>query len=711
MSGQPVKGPRDAENFRKAYLATLDVMIQNNEKNLQANLLHKRTGQISSQITDYRTPSEKFADATALKVDVRQQLRRICDVPNSERIVAQLGDDDIRFVAQHIEQIVKELQPKYRYGIDEPHFMAYLRKLQKVETEASGVPEDTVTARLSSFVTFEDIGTSLVPQDYLESLVDKIRDMLGAGDDDAVAFAVLCGAYNDLYKEIENVAEEVRKRTISPIEINQVMKILRRVVVDLITPDDAERFNAKLGEVGADDRAEVRQQLSEFMNKMGSEADLESKEAEVHDLFIQLQNTGRPEDIRQRQQLAEQDELEKYGKTVRGLARLGKVAKEKVRRTKRAKAIADLTYLGRRAKETEPETLARIEQTKRGKQNVVEEITRKREAKEERERQEEEGRRLAEQQKQRVARVPKRLEAKKAQSSFRVSKTPLKTLQEEKGEDLFGPEPPVSPLKDLKLDELRELARDKGLLTGYNKAGNKDGKVAFLERAGIKPPPFHFQGSYAPAGATVKKGKGIADESGPSSLGSRTLSRAMHDPNAPPSRYNEGFGVRKISGRGIVEEKGVHKKVIFAPFGRHFINLVKLDSDILCFSRAKGTNIANLKTRRVSADLASVIRKMVNGGTPSFNDLTKLSEEDKRMYADVLGKCHIPSGEGIDIPNQSSDGDMKKFEIMKGELLSGNDSTQLIKEFKVLIVKLIHQSRLPKAEGKELLMDLATLGY
>jgi hypothetical protein len=35
----------------------------------------------------------------------------------------------------------------------------------------------------------------------------------------------------------------------------------------------------------------------------------------------------------------------------------------------------------------------------------------------------------------------------------------------------------------------------------------------------------------------------------------------------------------------------------------------------------------------------------------------------------------------------------------------------MIKKFKLLIVKLTHQGRLPKGQAKEILMDLASLGY
>ena len=48
---------------------------------------------------------------------------------------------------------------------------------------------------------------------------------------------------------------------------------------------------------------------------------------------------------------------------------------------------------------------------------------------------------------------------------------------------------------------------------------------------------------------------------------------------------------------------------------------------------------------------------------------------------------------------------------MKGEISSGNDSPELIKEFKRLILKLQKNNSLPKKEVYEILEELNTLGY
>jgi hypothetical protein len=48
---------------------------------------------------------------------------------------------------------------------------------------------------------------------------------------------------------------------------------------------------------------------------------------------------------------------------------------------------------------------------------------------------------------------------------------------------------------------------------------------------------------------------------------------------------------------------------------------------------------------------------------------------------------------------------------MKGEIMAGNDSSQLVSKFKKQIFKLMSRDLIPKSEGKELLMEMASLGH
>jgi hypothetical protein len=54
---------------------------------------------------------------------------------------------------------------------------------------------------------------------------------------------------------------------------------------------------------------------------------------------------------------------------------------------------------------------------------------------------------------------------------------------------------------------------------------------------------------------------------------------------------------------------------------------------------------------------------------------------------------------------------VNRFEILKGEICAGNNSNELVKEFKKIIMTLSNEGMLPKGQAREILMDLVSLGF
>ena len=115
MSGQPNRNPTDPSKFRQQYLANLALEANINDKNLQANKIYKKTGEVPSQLTDNRTTAEKLADLERLKIDVRSELSEITDGDNANAIVQNLDAQQLQFLAQHTKEIIADIKPKYKY--------------------------------------------------------------------------------------------------------------------------------------------------------------------------------------------------------------------------------------------------------------------------------------------------------------------------------------------------------------------------------------------------------------------------------------------------------------------------------------------------------------------------------------------------------------------------------------------------------------------
>jgi hypothetical protein len=157
---------------------------------------------------------------------------------------------------------------------------------------------------------------------------------------------------------------------------------------------------------------------------------------------------------------------------------------------------------------------------------------------------------------------------------------------------------------------------------------------------------------------------------------------------------------------------GIKVQPRFVPFGRYIINKRQLDKNIVSIKTPSGSNVPTYRSHRVSSGMGIVLRKMTGGGNPSFDELNALDEEERNYLSRIATASNIEDKFNIPTPNKNEDDkDINQFEIMRGQIMAGNDSTELVKKFKILIMKLSKKGLLPQREAKDLLYELVHLGY
>ena len=193
----------------------------------------------------------------------------------------------------------------------------------------------------------------------------------------------------------------------------------------------------------------------------------------------------------------------------------------------------------------------------------------------------------------------------------------------------------------------------------------------------------------------------------------------------------EGRGLKKRRGRprgcGIVKQKpysesvkanvsydkGIMESPRFVKFGKYLVNNHKLNNDdIFALKQPSGGALQEFPSVRLSKHLSNVIKKMVGGGVPSYNDLNGLSEPEKVYLHNVAKRSNIVDKFSIPAPNKDQyEKDIHEFEVLKGEIMAGNDSKELIKKFKLHLMKLSKMGSLPKKEVTDIMEELLQLGY
>ena len=174
-----------------------------------------------------------------------------------------------------------------------------------------------------------------------------------------------------------------------------------------------------------------------------------------------------------------------------------------------------------------------------------------------------------------------------------------------------------------------------------------------------------------------------------------------------------GSGLVKPITERIDKTKGIKQGCTQIPFGKYIINKNKLDNDIFYILDAKkGYCVKGYPQKKISSELSSVVKSIIGGSVPKFEDLQNLDNDDKEYLHKVASKAGVLDKLSIPAPSKDKkEKDIHQFEVMKGEILAGNDSTELIKKFKLLLLRLSKNGSIPKRETVEIMEDLISLGY
>ena len=174
----------------------------------------------------------------------------------------------------------------------------------------------------------------------------------------------------------------------------------------------------------------------------------------------------------------------------------------------------------------------------------------------------------------------------------------------------------------------------------------------------------------------------------------------------------KGSGIAHPFKDKIDTSRGIEPDRRYVKFGRFLINTNKLKDDVVAIKRPSGANIVQYPSQRVTPHLSHIFKTIVGGGNPSFNDLSKLNDDERNYLYNVSKKAEIVDKLSIPTPSKDQrDKDIHEYEVMKGEILSGNDNKDLIKRFKIHMSKLSKSGILPKHEVSEILTDLLELGH
>jgi hypothetical protein len=188
--------------------------------------------------------------------------------------------------------------------------------------------------------------------------------------------------------------------------------------------------------------------------------------------------------------------------------------------------------------------------------------------------------------------------------------------------------------------------------------------------------------------------------------------------NASEQRGNVEFGVgmKRIPVRkGIVPKRKigggieVQSKPTYAQFGKYAIHLPQLHNKNTLNIKYKSLGaIPTLKPITISDDFKDFIMETLEKKSVNERALMKLPPHEISYFERAVAGAGLLETFKMKRSNTDDEKkDLDRFNILRGELIAGNNSDKLVKELRSLIVKFLNTGRIHKAEGMNLLQELS----
>ena len=169
---------------------------------------------------------------------------------------------------------------------------------------------------------------------------------------------------------------------------------------------------------------------------------------------------------------------------------------------------------------------------------------------------------------------------------------------------------------------------------------------------------------------------------------------------------------RKISpniklkvGRGLA----VKETPSYREYGKYAIHIPQLEQqDILNVKYKSLGQIPKFKPIPVSDIFRDFILDLIENGKPNARVYTQICPNERKFFEEMSIGAGIWNSLGLKRTTTSTDEEEnKRFELLKGEYVAGNNSPKVISELRKLVVKMMSDGRIRKNQGVELLMELS----
>lgn len=176
------------------------------------------------------------------------------------------------------------------------------------------------------------------------------------------------------------------------------------------------------------------------------------------------------------------------------------------------------------------------------------------------------------------------------------------------------------------------------------------------------------------------------------------------------ARGRRGSGVRS---RRIVRGRGISKDTseLYTEFGKYLIHRPSLRKRTMNLKFPSGSSIPRLPPFLMSKELTMFIEQILATGEMDFPAFHKLPDKDKKVFEKICHECQITKKMGLGVYDDGGekDKDLERFELVRGQVMAGNNNKDLLQELRYYVLKFIRNGQMNKQTGHDILFEIASL--
>jgi hypothetical protein len=154
---------------------------------------------------------------------------------------------------------------------------------------------------------------------------------------------------------------------------------------------------------------------------------------------------------------------------------------------------------------------------------------------------------------------------------------------------------------------------------------------------------------------------------------------------------------------------GIKSVPTYVEFGKFVIHKKKLLDNILIvkYKNSKAP-VPVLKQQTISVPLATLLLNLIDTEAINYELVKDCEDKDRILFENLLKRADLERVLSYDkMKALKTDQDIvSRFEVLKGEIVAGNDNLDIRKELRDIVKLFIEKGKIDKDMGKELMAEL-----